>query len=166
MRKLALALVILGLAAGGYALWRWLYPPDAVVIRRVVLEAMQAASWEKQGGRLQALAAANRLASLCTQDVEILLETRGVHSRRLRGRDDLREAALGARTQVAWLRLELDDLEVTILEPGVSAGVLVASTVEASRVREPILQDYKLDMQKVDGDWRIARVEPVKGFGM
>jgi len=156
----AAAVVILGFLA-----WRWLFPPDEVVIRKVVKTALAAASWEQGAGNLGRLAAANRLMGLCTPEIEILLETRGARSSRIQGRDDLRQAVLAMRGQVAWLEVTVDDVEVALSDTGEGATVLLAATVRGEGASEPILQDYKLAMRKIDGEWLIDRVEPVRGFG-
>ena len=99
-------------------------------------------------------------------DVEVLLETRGRGSQMLQGRSDLQQSVLLVRQRAAWLRAEVDDLEVRFVEPGLTAVVLLAATVEIGGVDEAILGDYKLTLRKVEGDWFIQRVEPVRGLGL
>jgi len=158
-------LVLVAVLILGFLAWRWLFPADEVVIRKVVGTAVAAASWEQGAGNLSRLAAANRLMGLCTPEIEILVETRGERSGRLQGRDDLRLAILRVRGQAAWLQVTVDDVEVAVSDSGEAATVLLAATVRGERALEPILQDYKLAMRKVDGEWLIDRVEPVRGFG-
>jgi hypothetical protein len=166
MRRGAGWFILVGVFVLGWLAWRWLFPADDVVIRKVVQEAAAAASWESGAGNLSRLAAASRLVGLCVPEVEVLLETRGEASRRLQGRDDVRQAILAVRTQAAWLQLSVDEVEVKVDEAGESARVLLAVTVRAEGFTEPLLQDYKLAMRKVEGEWLIARAEPVRGFGM
>jgi len=157
-------LVLLGVL--GTLAYRWWFPPDEVVIRKVLRQAADAASWEESGGTLERLAGAGRLAAVCTRDVQVLLDTRGARGRRLQGRQEVREAGVAARTQVPWLRLELSDIEVRLVEPGAKATVLLASKVTLAGISEPLVQDYELTLRREDGDWLIERVQPVKGFGM
>ena len=158
----ALAIVL----SGGYLAYQWLFPSDEVVIRKVLQQAAAAASWGESGGALDRLAGAGRLATLCTRDVQVLLDTQGAQSRRLQGREEVRQAGLAARAQLPWLRVQLSDVEVRVVESGVKATVLMAATVRAAGASEPLIQDYELTLRREDGDWLIERVQPVRGFGM
>lgn len=158
----ALAVVL----SGGYLTYRWLFPPDEVVIRKVLRQAAAAASWDESGGALERLAGAGRLATLCTRDVQVLLDTQGARSRRLQGREEVRQAGVAARAQVPWLRLQLSDVAIRVVEPGVKATVLMAATATAAGASEPLVQDYELTLRREDGEWLIERVQPVRGFGM
>ena len=159
-------MLLLALGVGGFLVWRWLFPPDEVVIRRLVQEAVAVANWEEQGGMIQRVSAAGQLGRLCAPDVVMLLEARGVNSRRVQGREDLKQMYLLARSQWPWLRLTVDGAEVVVADSGQEATVLLAATVRMDQLREPLLIDYELGFRKIDNDWLLARVEPVKGFGM
>lgn len=163
MLGLAALVAVLG---GGYFVYQWWFPPDEVVIRKVLRQAAATASWEESGGALDRLAGAGRLAMLCTHDIQVLLDTQGARGRRLQGREEVRQAGVAARTQLAWLRLELSDVEVRVVEPGAKATVLMAATATMAGGIEPLVQDYELTLSREEGEWLIARVQPVRGFGM
>lgn len=164
-RGLRLAIVA-GMVLLGFWAWRGWFPPDEVVIRKVVERAVASVSWESGTGNLSRLAAASRLTELCAPDVEVLLEARGERSQRIQGREELRQSILAVQIRADWLRVTTDEVEVAVNEAGDVATVLLASTVRGEGLSEPILQDYKLVLRKLEGDWLIARVEPVRGFGM
>lgn len=165
MRRGATIVLVVGLVVASWLVWRWLFPSDETAIRRLVNTAVAQASWAEQDGNINRLVASERLAALCTPDVVVLMEARGVHSRRLQGREELRQAVLAARAEVAWLGLSVDGVEVSISDSGTAATVLLAATVRMDRLSEPLLQDYKLALSKLEGDWLLSRVEPVRGFG-
>ena len=102
------------------------------------------------GGALDRLAGAGRLATLCTRDVQVLLDTQGAQSRRLQGREEVRHAGVAARAQLPWLRLQLSDVEVRIVESGVKATVLMAATVRAAGASEPVTRRTYSPTQRVD----------------
>jgi hypothetical protein len=154
------AMVVLGFLA-----WRWLFPPDEVVIRKMVRAAAAAVSWEQGAGNFSRLAAANRLVGLCTPEIEILLDARGAGSERVQGRDALRQAIVAVRSRAAWLQVAVEGVELMVSESKDSATVLLAAAVRAEGTREPVLLNYKLSMRKVGGEWLIDRVEPVRGYG-
>jgi hypothetical protein len=84
----------------------------------------------------------------------------------MEGRSDLQQSMMFVRQRAAWLRVRVDDLEVSLPEGGLGAVVLLAATVEIGGVDESILGDYKLTLRKDDGEWLIERVEPVGGLDL
>lgn len=166
MRRVVQLILLAGLVVLGFVAWRWMFPGDEVRVRRVVEAAVDAVSWEAGEGNIARMAAANRLGSLCAADIQVVVETRRGGSQVLEGRSDLQQAMMIVRQRAAWMRVGVDDLEVTIGSGGVGAVVLLAATVEIGGVDESILGDYKLGLKKVDGEWLIERVEPVDGLSL
>ena len=159
---LAVGLLLLG----GWMAYRWLFPPDEVLVRRVVKQACNAASWGAGTGALGKLAGVDTLAGLVSPDVEVLLNYQGPHSGRLRGRDEIRSIAAAMRLDKAWLKVDVEGMEASVVEPGLSATAVVALVVTYDGGSQPLSNDFGIDLRKIDGDWLITRVEPIRGFGM
>jgi hypothetical protein len=166
-RRLAVILPVgVALVAAVYAFYRFLFPSDPEAIRRLMTEAADAASWESGAGLIARQSAASRLAAFCTDDVEIHVEGLGSSDAVLHGRGDIRQAALAARYRAAYFRIALSDLEIQVTAPGQSATVLLVATARLAGVNEPLIQEYRLELVKQDGEWLIRRAEPIRGFGM
>ena len=166
MRRLGSLLLVLVLMAGGYLAWRWLFPSDEHLIRQVLSTGAQEGSWNAAQSSLSQLAGPARLAALCTIDVEVQLEAPGLAGRSIRGADEVRQLALAARANTPSCQVDLSDLSVA-LEPDRQAAVVqVVATARIGGSEDPIVQEFRIEMRKVDRRWKIARVEPVRGFGM
>jgi hypothetical protein len=161
--RVGVGLLALGAAWGFY---RWWFPPDETQIRTLMRDAAQAVSWRADSGGLQKLGGVNRLTACCLPDVEIRIDV-GVGGRRtVQGTEELRQLVLGARTAGTSLEVSLSDVAVEVSTPADTATAQFLATIRASNLSEPFLQEVRVLVRKRDGRWRIARVEPVRGFGM
>lgn len=161
--RLGLALLLM---AAGWGLYRWWFPSDETQVKALIRAAAEAASWRVDSGGLEKLAGANRLAACCTPEVEIVLDTGGRAPRAIRGTEELRQAVLAARTSGASLEVELGEVEVKIPAGATAGTAQFLATARVNDVPDPILQEIRVLVKKTEGGWRIARVEPVRGFGM
>jgi hypothetical protein len=154
------------LAAAGFLLYRYLFPPHEQRIRKTLNDAAATVSFRADTGNLARLAAINRLTAYFTPDVEILVEMPGSNSRRLVGRDEVREAALGTRAAVRSLEIRLRDIGVELDEDRLSARAHVVVDVRIDGDSDPGISEFKLTMTQLEGDWRIRRIEPVRTLRM
>jgi hypothetical protein len=166
LNRLLLVLVLLVLGAGGYFLYRQLFPPHEQRIRQTLRHAAGTVSFRPETGNLARLAAINRLTTFFTPDVEILVDMPGAASRRLVGRDEVRQVAAGTRSAVQSLEVRLRDIAVELESGKELARVHVVVDVRVDGDGDPWIAEFKLVMVSTEGDWLIHRIEPVRGLQM
>ena len=150
-------LVALGVVA--FWLWRILVPTQEEIIRKRLLQIAQVASFSGKESPLAKLGNAQQLANFCAPDAEIAVEIPG-HTQTITGQEEIRQAALGARTAVSSVRIEFLDVNVAIDLGKQSA---VAHLTAKGRVQgEQVVQEMKFIFRKIEGKWLIQRVETVK----
>jgi ketosteroid isomerase-like protein len=166
LNRLLPLLVLVALAMGGWWLYRHLYPPHEHRIRQTLREAAGTVSFRPDAGNLSRLAAINRLANYFTEDTEVLVELPGAPTRRLTGRDDVRQVAAGTQAAVQSIQVGLRDIAVQLEAEGESARVHVVVDVRIDGSADPWISEFKLVMTRRNGNWLIQRIEPVRGLGM
>ena len=155
------------LAAGVYWVYRLVFPPDRVVIRRQLQELAQDVSSRGEGASpLAALAGVNRLLGYFTGDVEIRLgDIPGARNRIIQGRDELRELVAGSRASSRSMSARLQEVYIERIEAGQAlVQIIVAVRVDGDEI--DYIQELRLEMVKEGRSWLIRRVEPVAALGM
>ncbi|MGD0746008.1 MAG: hypothetical protein ABSA45_12720 [Verrucomicrobiota bacterium] len=150
------------LLALGVWLWFVLFPSPEKIIRRRLTELARAASFSPGEDDLARLAAAESLAGYFATNVEVNLDVPGRGPISLAGRDEIKQADLGAHAGLSGLKVQFPDINITIAPNKQSA--VADLTVEASIAgeRDTIVQEMKFTFQKTDDGWLIARVETVR----
>jgi hypothetical protein len=157
--------ILVGAAVIG-GLWWWLSPSDVRQIEKLVRTAAEAASWSPgTGSGLEKLAGANRLVGCCTEDVVVATEGMGPRARTLQGVEEVRQAVLAARTSGVGLSIGLDEISVEVTAERTTGVAQFLARIHAGEAKEPWLLEVRVQVRKTAEGWRIARVEPVKGFG-
>ena len=96
-----------------------------------------------------------------TTDVEGTISVPGTEHT-LSGRDDLLEAALGARRVVGSLKIEFPDIKV-VVAPGKEAAVVnLTARGKVAGQREEFIQELRLRLIKVKREWLINEIVTVK----
>jgi hypothetical protein len=155
------------LAAGVYWVYRLVFPPDALVIRRQLQELAGDVSFRSEGASpLAALAGVNRLLGYFTRDVEIRLgDVPGARNRIIQGRDELRELVAGSRASSRSIAARLQEVYVERIEGG-QALVQIIAAVRVDGEEIDYIQELRLELVKEGRSWLIRRVEPVAALGM
>lgn len=157
-------LIILLLAVGvwgGWVAWQKLFPPDEVLIQRLLDETARAISFSGQQKELSRLAGAAEMAGYFTDDVLVKISELGGEFGVIRGRTQLQQLALAARNQGASLSVQFLDVEVSVASKTEGSAVLVVQAKGGGRP-EPFHQELNFSFRKVNGDWLISRVETVQ----
>jgi hypothetical protein len=159
---------LLGLAAGaalGVWLWMALHPSPERLIRRQLAGVADAVSFGPGQGSLARLAAAERLGDFFSTNVDVRIDVPGRQEHRLAGREEIQQAALAARASLHALRVTLPD--VVIIVDADQASAVADLTLEARLDEEPdrIVQEMKVTLRKIDGQWLIVKVETVRTLG-
>jgi len=155
-------ILLAALIALGIWLWFVLFPGPEKIIRQRLTKLARIASFSSAEGNLARLAAAQNVAGFFATNVEVDINVPGRMQHTLVGRDEIQQAALGARERLSGLKVQFPDINITVAHDKQSA--VADLTVEANMAGEhdPIVQEMKFTFQQTDGEWLIARIETVR----
>ena len=162
MKKLTSALLFGALALGAYWLYGKLFPSDEKVIRTLLAEVAEKASIQAGEGNFAKVAAVNALVDCFSADIEIRLDGTPGDISSIQGRRELQQVVQAAQSQVGSAQITFADV---LLEFGAEPGNATAQTVAMARIDRPQelwVQELKMTLAKIDGAWKITRVETVK----
>jgi hypothetical protein len=162
MRTVFRIILLAALVALGVWLWFVLFPSPEKIIRQRLTELARTASFSSDEGNLARLAAAQSLAGYFATNVEINLDVPGRLQHRLMGRDEIQQAALGARSTLSGMKVHFPDINITVAPDKQSAVADLTVEASVSGEHDSIVQEMKFTFQKTDGDWLITRIETVR----
>lgn len=162
--KTAWARILLLAMLAGLGVWGWraLHPRPEQAIRRRLNSLAKLASFSEKESQLASLYTATRLAAFFTKDVQITLDVPGAAHNSINGRDELQAAIAASRGLATSLSLQFVDIVVQIGADQRSSSANLTVRGKVSGDKDVIVQELKLFLKKVDGDWLISRVESVK----
>ena len=160
-------IVIIGLLAIGIALlgvwgWRVFFPNDEKLIHKLLDQVAETASFRANDNPLVKLGGASKLAGFFTEDAVIHLDVPGVDLRTISGRDELIQTAAAARATVQGIKVELMDIQLGVDAEGQTATAHLTAVGKVSGSSDPLVQELRMQLRKIDGKWRIAQVDPVR----
>jgi hypothetical protein len=155
-------LAVVVLLALGVWLWFVLFPGPETIVRRRMAVFARTASFGPGEGNLAKLAAADKLAGFFATNVEVNIDVRGHLDHNFVGRDEIQQAALGARENLSSLKITFPDLNVTVAPDKHSAVVDVTIVANAAGQSDSFVQQMKFTFQKTEDGWLISRVESVR----
>jgi hypothetical protein len=82
------------------------------------------------------------------------------------GREEVRTAAIASRTAATDLNVKFPDVIVTVAPDKTSATADVTVDATVSGERDAIVQELKINFQKIDGHWLINRIETVQNVSL
>ena len=162
MKMLLRLLLLAALIAAGVWLWTIIFPGPEKIIRKRLAQAASEASFKSGENPLTSAARAETLAGFFSTNVElnINLPEHGPHN--LTGRDEIIQAAAGARSLAGSLKVELPDMNITVGPDKLSAVADVVVQVQTAGNKDFYVQEMKFTFQKIGDDWLITRVETVR----
>jgi hypothetical protein len=155
--RILLLTLVLGI---GLLAWRFFFPGPERVIRKRMDEIAKLASFQANEGPLARVANVQKLTSFFSGDVEVMLDVRGNQAQTFSGRATLLQAAMGVRTALSSLTVEFLDVNVAVDPDKMSA--VVHLTAKGKVPGDMQVQELKMILKKIDGDWLITRIETVK----
>jgi hypothetical protein len=158
-RRLGLLIVLLGLAFLG---WRVLFPSPEQIIRGHLSAVARLASFAPNEGALAKLSNTQKLTGFCTEDVEVAIEVSGRQAHTFKGRDELTQAIMVARSTLSALKVEFLDIRVAVGEDKESAVARLTAKADLPDENVPEVQELKVTFQKSGRDWLIRYAETVK----
>jgi hypothetical protein len=161
--KIATRLFLIALvAAVGVWLWGVLFPNPDRVIRKRLAEAARAASFAPGESYFSRLSGARRLSDFCATNVEVNIDIPGHQDRQWNGREEILQAALGARATLNSLNVTFPDVSLIIGPDKESALADLTAEARISGDSDLFVQEMKFTLSKVGGQWLITRVQTVQ----
>src|SRR5579872_1722655 len=112
---LARLALVTAIGAAGFWAWQFLFPSPEHVIRKRLGELAAAASIAPNEGALAKLAKTQKLIGFFTSDVQITVDVPGRSLQTFNGRDEIQQAALGARGLLSTLKVQFLDVFVSVV---------------------------------------------------
>jgi hypothetical protein len=132
------------------------------VSRNPLKEQASTGSVDSQEAPLTRLTQSASLRQYFSQDVTIKVYGHRDRVYRWQGRDELVQAAMAARSQAAALKIEFLDMLVDLNPDGMSASVHLTAKAEMTGDQGIQVQELRLGLRKIDGDWKITQVETIE----
>lgn len=144
--------------------WAWmaLHPSPERRIRRQLEGIARAASFGPNQGNLAKLAGAQSLADFFSTNVEVHIDVPGHAGQRLVGREEIQQAALASRASVQSLTVTFPDITVIVNADQESAVADLTLQARVAGEQEMIVQEMKVTLRKINGQWLIIKVETVR----
>ena len=156
-------LVFLGtLGAGLFWSWHWMFPGPEQMIRKRLSELAKAASITPNEAPLVKLAKAQRLSTLFSSDTQVVVDVPGRSVQTFSGRDEVQQAAIGARAMLNNLTVGFVDVSVALGPDKHTASAHLTATANIPGEKVPEVQELEIGFTNVDRDWLIKRVDTVK----
>jgi len=149
------------LAVLGVWLWTILFPSPQKIIRQRLEAVAKCVSFAPGEGVLVRLAGAQSLAGYFATNIVIKLEVPGHDQLTLSSRNEITQAALTARSAFGSLKVKFLDISVKVAPDRQSATVDLTVDANIADQQDVMVQDTKIILHKIDGEWLITRVETV-----
>ncbi len=154
--------LLAALIAAGIWGWHFFFPGPERVIRKQLNELARAASIAPNEAPLARLSNAQRLTTFFSGDVQIFVDVPGYSAHTFSGRDELLQAAIGARNILNALKVEFPDIKI-VLGPDKTAAIAnLTARADVPGSKNVEVQELKLELHRIDGHWLVTRVETVR----
>lgn len=146
----------------GVWLWTILFPSPQKIIRQRLEAVARCVSFAPGEGTLVRLAGAQGLAGYFATNAEISVEIPGHDRLVISGRDEITQATLTARSAFGSLGVKFLDISVNVAPNRQAATVDLTVDVSISDQKDVMVQETKILLHKINGEWLILRVETVR----
>lgn len=154
--------LLVTLGAGVFWCWQYLFPGPEVLIRKQLAQLAAAASIAPNEAPLAKLAKAQRVAELFARDAQVNVEVPGKSDQTFSGREEVQQAALGARALLNTLQVTFVDVNVALATDKSSAITHLTATANLPGEKLPEVQELEIGFTNVDHAWLINKVQTVK----
>lgn len=159
MKQFVRLFAVLALIGAGWWLWNVLFPAPEVVIRKRLNELAALVSFGPNEGPLAKLANSQKIANYLAPEVEAIIDLPGRSVQSMSGRDELVQAAMGARNQLSSLNVDFPDMVITVSPDKRTARVNLTAQARTPNERDRFVQEMLFSMEKMGGDWVISRIK-------
>ena len=136
-----------------------MHPPPEKVIRRQ-MEKLAVNLSSRAEGNIARAAAVNRTLALFTSDIFINGEGMSRVGESISGKTELQQALFAASRQLQG-DVTFEEIHVTVGPEETNAVVTFSAVAKLADQPQPYSQDIKAQFQNIDGNWLIARVDPI-----
>jgi hypothetical protein len=163
MKYLIRLILLAGLALLGLWAWSVFFPNPVTVIHRRLVKLAELAAFSANEGNITAVRKVEQLGAFFAEDIKVSVDVPGIETETFVHREELQQAALAARSSaVSVSKLKFQDINITVSPDKQSATADLTLEANISTQKEPIVQELKFTLNKVDRDWLITEVETVK----
>jgi ketosteroid isomerase-like protein len=162
LKRVASILAVVLLMALGFWLYRELFPGDESRLRGLLANVAKAATLRANENPLVRLAEANKLAGFFSEDVVVHIDVTGLEGKEIQGREELQQTATAARASLQSAEVQFPDARLEIAPDRESATAEVTATADINGEKNTVVQELKVLFKKIDGQWKITRVDTVR----
>jgi hypothetical protein len=163
LKSLRTIITVVALAAIGFGIYYWLFPPPEKVIRRRFTKLAAAISARPQGN-IATVANVNRIGSFFHPNVSISVEGYGAELGSVQGRGELQQTALAARQRVGSISVEFYNINIIVGPSETNATVTTTAIIKLNDDANANVQEVQLTFEKLDRDWLIRSAAPAKSL--
>ena len=159
--------LVLVILAGwlGYLGYQKLFPNEEKRLRLLLADLAEAASFSGSEKPLTRLSNAANVANFFSANAEINVQVPGEGSGSIKGRDEILRLAGVYRSTLNAVHVEFFDINVALDAEQQSAAAELTAKVTQSGQQDFGVQELKILLKKIDGDWRITHVDTVRTLG-
>jgi ketosteroid isomerase-like protein len=150
----------------GVWIYQILFPSDQKLIRQLLATVAETAAVKPNENPLLKLAGANKLVGFFSPDAVLKIDVAGVDTRTIDNREDLLQALTAARASLQQASFQLHEVHVTVNPDQQSAVAQFVASAYLNSSTDPLVQELKTQLKKIDGRWKITQVDTVKTLGM
>jgi len=166
LKKILNIAAIVALLLVGVWIYRFLFPSDEKLIRRLLAEVSETAAVKANENPIFKIVVANKLVAFFSPDAVLKVDVAGVDTRTLDTPDDLRQAVTAARASLQEAKFQLREVQVDVSPDSQSASAQLVAVAYLNGSGDPLVQELKMQLKKIDRRWKISRGETVKTLGM
>ena len=163
MKNVRTIITLFAVAAIGFGLYYWLFPPPEKVIRKNLSRLADSIS-SRPEGNISTMANVNRIGSFFHPNVSISVEGFGPVAGSVHGRGELQQIALAARQQLRSISVEFYNINVTVGPTETNASATATALVKVNDDPNANIQELELAFEKLDRDWLIRSATPSKAL--
>lgn len=163
MKSIRTIITIVAIAAIGFGIYYWLFPPPDKLIRKRMTKLAEAVSARPQGN-ISTMANVNRIGSFFHPNVSITVEGFGQNLGSVQGRGELQQTALAARQRLSAISLEFYNVNIVVAPSKTNATVSATVIVKINDDANAQVQEIDLEFEKYDRDWLIRTATPSKSL--
>jgi hypothetical protein len=161
--KITIRVVLIAVLAGlGFWLWTILFPSPEKQVLKKISGLAATATFSASDGNITRATKVSNLISYFSTDAQVAIDVSGYGHGALNGSDEIREAAAGGFTRLRSLNLKFVDATPKLSADKQSAEVNCTAEIHVDDSKDLGVQELRFQLKKIDGEWRITRVETVK----
>jgi hypothetical protein len=161
--RIAVRLILLAaVVALGWWFWGVCFPSAEKVVLKKMTGLADTLTFSADANNITRAGKASSFISYFTVDAEIVVDVPELGSHTLSGRDEIRETGNGGFAAMPGLKVTFLDTTVKVGPDKQSADVSCTVRVVVGSSKDFGVEEMHFKFKKVEGDWRISRVETVK----